>query len=165
MKQLLQVRFLSQEHLGRWHLALWIQIDQIAVMGLRLRIKRSVRPCLVWLRSVLLFPLWVSFEIPIALWSELRHRASHRLGIRLHSWQRLLFCLALSLIGVQFVFLLVIGAHLSLWTILLCAGHGLAVQFLWKKGTRWFHQILSVRPVLYADAWEAWEQMEFPWRE
>lgn len=161
MNRLWRVQFAKTSREGRWHLALWIQVDQIALMGLRLRLKRTVGLTLGWLRSVLIFPLWISFELPTALWNELERRASSSWSIRLRGWHRFLFCIVLSLTGVQVGLLLLAGVQLAAWTVLLSAGHGLALHLLWRKAARWGGQIMGARPVLYADDQEAFANLDF----
>lgn len=161
MNRLWRARFVRASQDGQLYLVFGVRVDEIRLMGLRLQVKRSVRSCLRWLRSVFLFPLWISFEIPIALWDELEYRASRTWGMHLLSWHRFLFCLVVSLTVVQFGCLRLSGAHLGPFTVLLSGAHGLALQFLWRKGARWCEQILGVRPIIYADDQEAYDHLEF----
>jgi hypothetical protein len=113
---------------------------------------RGLPGLLRWIRSVLLVPLWLSFELYIRTWERLERRMRGRSTLQVRSWHRALFCLAVSLTAWQAGMLLVSGASLSEWTMIFSAAHGVAVCIWWKRGVRWFRAVLGVRPVRSASA-------------
>ncbi len=80
-------------------------------------------------------------------WEIIKRRASKSLGQQADGWQRLAYCLTLSLTGGQLVLVLLTRAHVSIWTIVFCAMHGLVVHIFWTRGVRWCKQQLGVRPM------------------
>lgn len=98
-----------------------------------------------WLGSVLLAPLWISFEVYVMLWESIGRRMNGKR--RLRTWQRGLFCLALSLLLGLGVFTLTVGWSASPLTLGLSVLHGVMVFVVWKRGARWLRKILRVRPV------------------
>jgi hypothetical protein len=130
----------------RWTLARWGRASVPALTRFRARAVIGIPGFLRWMRSILILMLWISFEAYIWGWEIIKRRAGKSLGQQANGWQRLVYCLALSLTGGQFVLLLLTRAHLSIWTMLLCAAHGLAVHIFWHRGVRWCKQQLGVRP-------------------
>lgn len=130
---------------------LWFRIQR----ALRLMARRitgrsaAIGPRLVgafrWLGSVLLAPLWTSFEAYVMLWESLERRTNGKHHLR--TWQRGLFCLALSLLLGLGVFPLAMGWSASPLMLGLSVLHGVLVFVAWKRGARWLRKILGVRPV------------------
>ena len=97
-----------------------------------------------WARTVLIGPLWISFEAYAAIWNCIQPRSltlrKHRAGL----------CVVLSL---TFGHLLLwsIGMRPSIWTVCLCAVHGVVVHWRWQGGLRWCRWQLRIRPSRFVD--------------
>ncbi len=105
-----------------------------------------------WIGSIVFAPLWISLELYILAWRRLEHELQARNKIRLHSWQRAVFCVTLSLTVGQAALLVITGASVSDTTFLLALVHGFAAAIVWKRGLRWSRKILGVRPVRAANS-------------
>lgn len=132
---------------------LWFRILRFVRKGARsgdahLRdFQRHLPGRLRYLRSLLLSPLAISFEVDLISWEHLEKRFEKQYHYRLRNYHRALFCLALSLTLWQAVLLIITGWSLSGWTIVLSLAHALLVQIFWKRGARYFRRLLGVRPL------------------
>lgn len=115
----------------------------------------------LWLRTVLLFLLWVSFEAEIRAWDWLKGAMSRNPQHNSGDWHRLVFCAAVSLTAVQLVFLFA-GMYLSVWAYALCAGHGIAVHLFWEKGRRWSKRRAGLRPSRFIDPENKYGGLDLP---
>ncbi len=119
----------------RIHRALQEQMFRLG--RLQVRARRNWPGFVLWLRSLLIFPLWLSFEAYIAGWTFLERHLDSRASRESLFLQRLAFCLLASLTAGQFVLLMWAQVQPSLWTVALSASHGLAVHFFWERGRKW----------------------------
>jgi len=111
-----------------------------------------------WFRSVLLAPLWISFELYIALWDYLERRNHGKYRLRL--WHRSLFCLALSCTVGLAVLLVITGLSVNEGTFLFSGVHGLALFLTWKRGARWLRKMLGARPMRPMNSNNAYEGLD-----
>lgn len=98
-----------------------------------------------WLRTLLIFLVWLSLEAPIRTWGLFQRVRPMPIG-SINGSHRAFFCMAFSLTVVQTAVLVLTGLHLNFWLCILCALQGLVVHLVWDKGTRWCRRQMGLRP-------------------
>ncbi len=114
-----------------------------------------------WLWTILLAPVYISFEVYMATWAFWVRRTNINAGLQSDGWQRGLFCLVLSLTLGQGILLTLTRMPCSTWSFLVCGMHGVAVHVLWKRGQRWCRQQLGIRPTRSANPNKPWDALDF----
>lgn len=144
-KQILDQMTRSGKNL--WCLAtIWSATVSVHLARFANTLRKHTNGILRWLRTLGIFLLWLSLEVPIRAW-ELFQRVRPMPAGSTNASQRAFFCMAFSLTVIQIAVLLLVGMHLSFWLCVLCALHGLVVHLVWDKGTRWCKRQMGLRPV------------------
>jgi hypothetical protein len=128
----------------------------VALATVRARVPAGVEravPALELGRDLLVWPLYLSFELYIRAW-EFCEEAALQWNRQLRRWHRLALCVVLSLSGGLLWWMLAHDAP-SLWRLGACLGHAAGMNLAWKRGRRWCRRQLGLRPRVYDDPKQA----------
>jgi hypothetical protein len=139
---------------------LWVEVDLLTSAQTWVNALRVVPTALTRLRYPLIAALWLSFEAYIRSWLVVEREAGKILGVHLAGRHRILFCLVLSLIVGQLV-LWLIPILPSIWLFIFFGLHGLSVGIFWRRGVSWCKQRLGVRPLLWSNPKESYDNLDF----